>query len=182
MQKTGVIVLIYPDGLTKNVDLSDKVEGAPNFRYWELYWSDTALRKGINNMPTPEEWVKLERIAREILQPIRTKFGAMRINSGYRSVELCLAMGSSKNSNHARAEAFDIEPYNNKIPLIEVINWINDHLEFRELIAEYFPNGWIHVASRPGSNDRIIKLKDSTHNFDRVSMDDLNELYPSEVS
>lgn len=180
MVKSGRITIKYPDGRRKLVDLSDKVFGAPNFKYWELYWSDTALRKGISNIPSPEEWAKLEYFAQSILQPVRNEFGAMRINSCYRSVELCLAMGSNSKSNHARAEAADIEPYDSSIPLIKVMNWIHDNLEFRELIAEYFPNGWIHVASRIGGNDRFTKLKDPNHNFSLMSMSEINRLYLQE--
>ena len=32
-----------------------------------------------------------------------------RVTSGFRSVELCLAIGSSVNSQHAKAEAADFE-------------------------------------------------------------------------
>ena len=159
-------------------NLSDKILGASNFTYGELIKSDTAQRCGIQNIPGESEWRNLEVLAYCILQPIRREFGPIIITSGYRSKELCLKIGSSINSNHTRGEAADLEPVSD-IPLIEIIEFIYHKLEFRELIAEYFPNGWIHVAYRrkKKGNTRQLKLKDKDHNYTHVSIDYLKKLY-----
>lgn len=166
-------------------ELRATIPGAPNFQYWEFTKSDTAKRLGIVNEPNEAHWQAIEKVAVNILQPIRNNFGRVNITSGYRSPELCIAIGSYRTingkitvtSNHARGQAVDIEPDDPTIPLIDIMNFINNELDYRELIAEYFPEGWVHVAFREGGNDRLIKLKDHNHNFARVEMDYINAIY-----
>ena len=80
-----------------------------NFTLSELIKSDTAIRKGINNNPNAEQIEKLKALCENILQPVRDHFGRVKITSGFRSEELCIAIGSSVNSQHAKAEAADFE-------------------------------------------------------------------------
>lgn len=148
-----------------------------NFQYKEFTKSNTALRKGIANIPNNDQWESVERLTLNILQPVREKFGRMRITSGFRSPELCIAVGSSRSSNHCRGEAADFEPLRNNVTLYQVLAWIYRNLEFRELIAEYFPDGWIHVAYREGANEKILKLKDQNHNYSRVDLSYIQKIY-----
>jgi len=158
-------------------DLDKRVPGAPNFRYREFVKSDVALRYDIKNEPDENQWRCIEKIAVNILQPVRRKFGRIRITSGFRSVELCLKIGSTSSSNHARGQAVDFEPLKFGITLCEVIEWINDNLEFRWLIAEYFPRGWIHASWRENQNIKKLKLKDKDHNYEIVTIDKIKMLY-----
>jgi uncharacterized protein YcbK (DUF882 family) len=80
-----------------------------NFTLSELTKSDTAIRRGINNNPNAEQIEKLKALCENILQPVRDHFGRVKVTSGFRSVELCLAINSSEKSQHARAEAADFE-------------------------------------------------------------------------
>lgn len=148
-----------------------------NFQYNEFIKSDTALRRGIKNIPNNAHWQNIEKLTQNILQPIRARFGRLRITSGYRSVELCEAIGSSSTSNHTRGEAADIEPLAPKVTLIDILKFIHNTLPHRELIAEYFPHGWVHVAYREGGNDKILKLKDKKHHYERVDLDYILKLY-----
>lgn len=166
-------------------DLNATIPGAPNFEYWEFLKSDTAARLGIVNIPTEQDWQNIEALAVNVLQPIRDRFGRINITSGFRSKELCLAIGSYKEvngkkivtSNHTRGEAADIEPDDYNIPLIDIINFVHNELVFRTCIAEYFPWGWVHVDFRKGANRRVLKLKDKRHDYKMVSIDYLNKLY-----
>jgi len=158
-------------------DLDKKLPMAKNFRYHEFIKSATARRNGIILDPNEHEWQSIERTANIILQPVREKFGPIRITSGYRSVELCKLVGSSPNSNHVRGEAVDFEPLKHGVRMIDIVKWIHDNLMYRELIAEYFPDGWIHAAYRFNGNVRKLKLKDPTHSYSRVTMSDLFYLY-----
>jgi hypothetical protein len=90
---------------------------------------------------------------------------------------LCEAIGSTPTSNHTRGEAADIEPLEDGVSLYQVLEWIDRNLEYRELIAEYFPDGWVHVAYREENNNRQLKLKDQSHHFARVSLDEIASLY-----
>ena len=120
-----------------------------NFTLSELTKSDTAIRKGINNNPNAEQIEKLKALCENILQPVRDHFGRVKVTSGFRSVDLCLAIGSSSNSQHAKAEAADFECVG--VDNAELADWIKDNLPYDQLIVEYYtpgePNsGWIHCS------------------------------------
>ena len=97
-----------------------------NFTLSELTKSDTAIRKGINDNPNAEQVEKLKALCENILQPIRDHFGRVKVTSGFRSVDLCLAIGSSQNSQHARAEAADFECPG--VDNVELADWIKREL------------------------------------------------------
>ena len=123
-----------------------------NFTLLELIKSDTAVRKGINNNPNAGQIEKLKVLCENILQPIRDHFGRVQITSGFRSPELCVAIGSSINSQHAKAEAADFEVLG--VDNAEVADWIKKNLETDQLILEFYtpgePNsGWIHCSWVP---------------------------------
>ena len=87
-----------------------------------------------------------------MLQPVRDHFGRVKVTSGYRSVDLCMAIGSSANSQHAKAEAADFECVG--VDNAELADWIKDNLPYDQLIVEYYtpgePNsGWIHCSWIP---------------------------------
>lgn len=129
-----------------------------NFSLKEMTFSDTAVRKGITNTPSLEHVVNLTVLCCKILQPVREHFGkAVNINSGYRSVELCEAVGSSSKSQHAKGEAADFEIYG--LSNAELATWIYNNLEMDQLILEFFdpegdPNsGWVHCSyTKDGEN------------------------------
>ena len=120
-----------------------------NFSLQELTKSDTAIRKGIDNEPNADQIDKLKRLCEKILQPVRDHFGRVKVTSGYRSPELCVAIGSSLNSQHAKAEAVDFECVG--VDNAEVADWVRKNLETDQLILEFYtpgePNsGWIHCS------------------------------------
>ena len=123
-----------------------------NFSLQELIKSDTAIRKGIDNNPNADQIEKLKLLCENILQPVRDHFGRVKVTSGFRSSELCAAIGSSVNSQHARAEAADFEVIGTDNA--ELFDWIKDNLEPDQLILEFYtpgePNsGWIHCSCIP---------------------------------
>ena len=123
-----------------------------NFTLQELIKSDTAIRKGIDNNPNADQIEKLKALCENILQPVRDHFGRVKVTSCYRSPELCTAIGSSVNSQHARAEAADFEVMG--VDNAELADWIHRELQYDQLIVEYYtpgePNsGWIHCSYIP---------------------------------
>ena len=125
------------------------MELSRNFTLTELTKSDTAIRKGINNNPNAEQIEKLKALCENILQPVRDHFGRVKVTSGFRSVELCLAIGSSERSQHAKAEAADFECPG--VDTAELADWIHKNLTYDQLILEFYtpgePNsGWIHCS------------------------------------
>ncbi len=127
-----------------------------NFSLSELTKSQTAERKGIDNTPSAEHQDNLKSLCTHVLQPIRDHFSrVVSVSSGYRSPELCVAIGSSTKSQHARGEAADFEIFgvSNK----ELADYINEHLDYDQLILEYWnesdPNsGWVHCSYSENNN------------------------------
>ena len=120
------------------------------FSLAELTKSQTATRKGIDNKPTLDHIENLTELCTHVLEPTRRNFGKpMVISSGYRSEELCEAIGSSKNSQHAKGEAADFEMFgvDNK----ELAKYIKNNLVFDQLILEFYnpddpSSGWVHCS------------------------------------
>ena len=128
-----------------------------NFSLNELTKSQTAERKGIDNTPSTEHQENLKSLCEMILQPIRDHFGqVVSVSSGYRSPELCVAIGSSTKSQHAKGQASDFEIFgvSNK----ELADYIDKNLDYDQLILEYWkgedePNsGWVHCSYTNGNN------------------------------
>jgi len=70
-----------------------------HFTLAELIKSETAERKGIDNMPTDALLPKLKRLCVELLEPIRLHYGQpIRPNSSYRGVVLNAKVGGSPKS------------------------------------------------------------------------------------
>ena len=127
-----------------------------NFSLEELTKSQTATRKGIDNTPSPEHQDNLKMLCTHVLQPIRNHFGqVVTISSGYRSPELCIAIGSKITSQHALGQAADFEIFgvSNK----ELADYIDQNIRYDQLILEYWkpsdPNsGWVHCSYSPREN------------------------------
>ena len=121
-----------------------------NFSLLELTKSQTATRKGIDNAPSPEHQENLKLLCTHILQPVRDRFErVVSVSSGYRSEELCLAIGSKTTSQHAKGQAADFEIYG--LSNQELATYIKENLDYDQLILEYWkkedPNaGWIHCS------------------------------------
>jgi zinc D-Ala-D-Ala carboxypeptidase len=131
-----------------------------NFSLKELTASQTAERKGIDNTPTEEHIENLKLLCENILQPVRTEWGVVSVSSGYRSPELCVAIGSSERSQHARGQAADFECHrvDNKM----LFEWITNELDYDQAILEFYngtpDSGWIHVSYNKDGN-RKQKLR-----------------------
>ena len=133
-----------------------------NFSLVELTKSQTAERKGIDNTPSPTHRDNLKSLCRHVLQPIRDHFNrVVSVSSGYRSPELCIAIGSKITSQHAKGQAADFEIYG--LSNQELAIWINENLEYDQLILEYWkesdPNsGWVHCSfSLNGNRKQYLK-------------------------
>ncbi|BAV65764.1 D-Ala-D-Ala carboxypeptidase family metallohydrolase [Sphingobium cloacae] len=127
---------------------------SPHFSLAEFTASATATAQRIDNTPGARSIAAMQLLCAKVLEPLRAHFGRpIRVTSGFRSVKLCLAVGSSSASQHAQGEAADLE-----IPGIDnvsVATFIRDRLAFDQLILENYvrgqPNsGWIHVSYREG--------------------------------
>ena len=74
---------------------------SPNFGLDELTYSATACRLKIDNTPSAEVKDSLTNLAKNVLQPIRNKWGApIVVTSGYRCPLVNKAVGGAAGSQH----------------------------------------------------------------------------------
>jgi hypothetical protein len=119
-----------------------------HFTLWEMMRSGTAVRMNIKNVPDEQEKEALRQLCEHVLEPLRCRYGAIIITSGYRCLRLNRAVGGVPTSQHMRGEAADIF-----IPNLEIgrkyFDFIKNNTTFDQLIWE--PRGadvprWLHVS------------------------------------
>jgi len=122
-----------------------------HFSYAELTFSQTALRKGINNDPPPEALENLRRLCTLILEPLRAFMGyPLHVDSGYRSALLNAAVGGASSSAHLEGRAADVIPIGLDLrTAFDIIR--HSSLPFDQVIIEC--NAWIHVSVAPAGTD-----------------------------
>jgi len=132
-----------------------------HFTLEELTKSEVGLRFGLDNTPNDEQLSNLVALCECVLQPVRDHFGkAVKVNSGFRDLEVNAKVGGSKTSDHCKGMAADIE-----IPGVdnkELAQFILDSgMEFRQLILEFYTpgipdSGWVHVSYDPADNKKQV--------------------------
>jgi zinc D-Ala-D-Ala carboxypeptidase len=131
-----------------------------NFTLEEMTKSETALRYDIDNTPNEQEISAMKLLAEKVLQPVRDHFGkGVKVNSGFRNQDVNQKVGGSRNSDHIRGQAADIEIPG--IPNAELAEWIKDNLQFNQLILEFYTpgvpdSGWVHVSYIPEDNKKQV--------------------------
>ena len=135
-----------------------------NFSLTEFTKSQTAERKGIANKPNEIHVIAMESLCHNVLERVRSAFAKpININSGYRSVALCEAIGSKSTSQHCDGEAADIEIYG--VSNYDLAKYIENNLNFDQLILEYYDesdinSGWIHCSYKTSDNRKMSLIKD----------------------
>jgi hypothetical protein len=134
-----------------------------NLSLAEVTRSETAKRKGISNMPTPEHLENFKKLAENVFQPIREHFGVpIHISSGYRSKALNTAVGGSLSSQHCTGEAIDIDMDGTSITNKQVFDFIKDNLNFDQCIFEFGTDAnpdWVHVSYESTGKQRKQVLR-----------------------
>lgn len=73
-----------------------------HFTLWEMMRSGTAVRLNIKNVPDEQEKEALRQLCHHVLEPLRCRYGAITITSGYRCLRLNRAVGGVPTSQHMR--------------------------------------------------------------------------------
>ena len=118
--------------------------------YKEGVYSNTAIRRGIDNTPNEEQLSNMHLIANEVFEPLRVYAnGPIKINSFFRSVELNKAIGGSSKSQHCKGQAIDLDDTFSALTNAEMYEFIKENLDFDQMIWEFGnddnPN-WVHVS------------------------------------
>ena len=116
---------------------------SPHFTLEEMTFSETAVRKGLDNTPTDDVLFNLNRLA-FFLEEVRSMLDKpVLINSAYRSPEVNASVGGKPTSQHCLGLAADI-----RVPGMtpdEVVKAINGSgLHYDQVIREY--DRWTHVS------------------------------------
>ena len=132
----------------------------PHFRLREFIISATAIRHGIDNTPPAAAEQRLKTLCENVLEPLRRRFGVIRITSGYRSKQLNRLVGGAATSQHMLGEAADIQ-VSSAESAEKMLDYIARHLPFDQLILEQrrkTGTRWIHVSyttSRPNRRQTL---------------------------
>ena len=118
--------------------------------YKEGTYSQTALRRGLDNTPNEEQLKCMKEVAENLFEPLREWVGGpIKINSFFRGEPVNTAIGGSKYSQHMKGQAMDIDDTFGHKTNAEMYHYIKDNLDFDQLIWEFGddknPN-WIHVS------------------------------------
>ena len=123
----------------------------PYLTFAEAIRSDTARRKGISNMPTEAQYLRMKAVYEHIYAPLCREFGKLPVSSFFRSPMVNRAVGGSKSSQHMKGEAIDIDCDGyGRISNKSLYAYIKANMNFDQLILEY-PDahgnpGWVHVS------------------------------------
>ena len=131
--------------------------------YKEAVHSNTAIRRGIDNIPNEEQLANMKLLAEKVFEPVREWVGKpIKVNSFFRSPKLNTAIGGSSKSQHCLGQAIDIDDTFGYKTNAEMYHWIKDNLEFDQMIWEFGdednPN-WVHISyvSLKENRNRCLK-------------------------
>ena len=126
-------------------------------------YSRTGERLGFDNTPNEKQLKCMKDIAKDIFEPLREWVGGpIKINSMFRGEPVNTAIGGSKNSQHMKGQAMDIDDTFGYKTNAEMFHYIKDNLDFDQMVWEFGtddnPN-WIHVSyvtHRPNRNKLTV--------------------------
>lgn len=117
-----------------------------HFSFEELTRTGQSALQDANRREARDYYDKLKLVA-EMLEVIRAKFGAVRVNSGFRGPAVNKAVGGSATSQHSKGEAADIVCPSTTVD--DLHRWIvvESGIAFGQCILEK-PAGsaWVHIS------------------------------------
>ena len=150
------------------IDVDLKQQLSEHFKLSEFTQSGTARRHKVKNVPGPREVERLRFLCVKSLEPMRRRFGVIRITSGFRCKKLNALVGGSPTSQHVLGEATDIHTGGRELSE-KMFGFAKQNIPFDQLILEHNPaHGiyWLHISlrsDRPGNRHEafFVKVKKS---------------------
>ena len=119
---------------------------SPHFTFDELTRTGQTALQDANRREARDYVDKLKLVA-EMLEVIRAKFGAVRVNSGFRGPAVNAAVGGSATSQHSKGEAADIVCPAVTVDVLHKWIVVESGLAFGQCILEKPPgSAWIHIS------------------------------------
>lgn len=146
------------------IDVDLKQQLSEHFKLSEFTQSGTARRHKVKNVPGPREVERLRFLCVKSLEPMRRRFGVIRITSGFRCKKLNALVGGSPTSQHVLGEAADIHTGGRELSE-KMFGFAKQNIPFDQLILEHNPaHGiyWLHISlrsDRPGNRHETFFLK-----------------------
>lgn len=124
-----------------------------HFNLAEFTHSQTAIRKGIPNIPSPSIMANLLTTAQGMEKVRAMLTRPITISSGYRSPKLNEAVGGSDNSAHMDGFAADFicPAYGKPIDIVRKI--AASDLQFDQCIQE---GNWVHISFDPKNRRQVL--------------------------
>lgn len=154
MRKEGLFVTIGVAGLLyflykKNNEREDGEDmNGKYFTISELCNSATAKKHGLNNTPNDTQKKNLSMLIRNLLDPIREKYGSpIYVNSGFRTTAVNKLVGGATNSQHLSGQAADLRgAYNTKKEIQDIFAACLEVGNYDQLILEKGNSWWVHIS------------------------------------
>lgn len=132
-----------------------------NFTLEELSHSNTAVARGIENIPDVQQQLNLTALAKRLLQPLRDIYNEpFIINSGFRSQETNKTVGGVPNSQHTKGQAADVQV---KDPRKLLAALLKSGLDFDQAILyQDGRNNFLHMSYNSGHNRKQVLYSKGT--------------------
>ncbi len=129
---------------------------SPNFTLEEATFSETAVRMGINNQPSPEQLENMK-IAADGIEKIRALLGKpIRVNSWLRLPDVNVAVGGSKISSHMDGWAIDFTCAGFGDPYTVAKALKDSDIQVDQCIHEF--GRWVHVSFAPQMRGQFLTI------------------------
>ena len=143
------------------MEARDDIQLSEHFRLSEFTRSATAIKYGIDNTPCIEDIEALQSLCINVLEPLRRRFGVIRITSGYRSPMLNDKIGGSHTSQHLRGEAADIHVGSLEVAR-KMYAFIMANIDFDQMLLE-MKAGKVHCLHISYTTERVNRRMARSH-------------------
>ena len=129
---------------------------SPNFTLEEATFSDTAVRLGINNQPSPEQLENMK-ITAQGMETVRKLLGKpIRINSWLRLPALNQAIGGALKSSHMDGWAVDFTcpAFGNPYTVAKALK--QSDIQVDQVIHEF--GRWVHISFAPEMRGQFLTI------------------------
>jgi len=139
------------------------VQLSPHFSLSEFTISQTASRLGVDNTPDETVIARLKQTA-EGMEEVRDLLGGkpILISSGYRSLAVNRALGSSDTSAHVKGYAVDFicPAFGSPLAICKALSK-SKGFEFDQLIEE--KGQWVHISFDPRMRGQVLTMRDGKY-------------------